>query len=361
VTTEPGLYAVILAGGGGTRLWPLSRQRQPKHLLHLHDEQTLLAQTYARVKPLIPPDRLMVITVAEHAQAARNELPAVPASNFVIEPEGRGTGPCIGLMAALIRKRDPDAVMISLHADHAIQDEEGFRSVLSAAVETARVGHLVTLGITPTCPETGYGYIERGDRLDQARGHDVYRVQRFTEKPDLEKACSFVDSGRYFWNSGIFVWQVSAILERFRRLRPQLYAQLMEIEPALGTPQQAEAMQRVWPAMQGVSIDVSIMEVADDVVVIPADVGWSDVGCWDSVASLLPTDADGNVAEGEHVALDCQDTYIHSSDRLVAAVGLRGMVIIETEDAVLVCPKGRAQEVKNIVEKLRRQGREQYL
>jgi mannose-1-phosphate guanylyltransferase len=361
VTTEPSLYAVILAGGGGTRLWPLSRQRLPKHLLPLHNERTLLSQTYARVQPLIAPDHLMVITVAEHAQAARDELPTVPASNFVIEPEGRGTGPCVGLMAALIRKRDPAAVMISLHADHAIEDQDGFRNLLRAALEAAQAGHLVTLGVVPTSPETGYGYIERGERLAPARGQDVYRVRRFTEKPDLEKACSFVDSGCYFWNSGIFVWQVSTILEQFRRLQPQLYAQLMEIEPALGTPRQAEVMQRMWPAMRSVSIDVGIMERADDVVVIPAKIGWSDVGCWSSVACLLPADGDGNVAEGEHVALDCQGTYIHSSHRLVAALGLRDMVIIETEDAVLVCPKDRAQEVKQIVEKLRKEGREQYL
>ena len=361
MTTEPGLYAVILAGGGGTRLWPLSRQRQPKHLLSLYNDHTLLAQTYARVSPLISPDHLLVITVAEHASAALGELPMVPSSNIVIEPEGRGTGPCVGLMAMLIHKLDPHAVMISLHADHAIENEEGFRSVLQSAVAAAQAGHLVTLGVTPTCPETGYGYIERGDRLVQTGGHEVFRVQRFTEKPDLARARSFVESGRYFWNSGIFVWQVATVLDEFRRQQPQLHAHLLELEPALGTPQQAAAMRRVWPAMQSVSIDVGIMEGAGDVVVLPADVGWSDVGCWSSVASLLASDEGGNVAEGEHIALDCQDTYIRSSGRLVAALGLRGMVVIETEDAVLVCPKERAQEVKKIVEQLRREGRDRYL
>jgi len=361
VTSQPALYAVILAGGGGTRLWPLSRQRQPKHLLPLYGDDTMLAQTYARVAPLIPPDRLLVITGADHAEAARDELPTMPSANFVIEPEGRGTGPCVGLMAALIRKRDPGAVMISLHADHAIQKEDAFRDVLRAAVEAALAGHLVTLGITPTAPETGYGYIERNDCLGQAQGHEVLRVQRFTEKPDAETARSFVDCGRYLWNSGIFVWQVSTILEHFRRLQPQLYAQLMEIEPALGTPRQTELLQRIWPTMRSVSIDVGIMEKADDVVVIPADVGWSDVGCWSSVAGMLPADGDGNVNEGEHVTLDCHNTYIHSSGRLVAALGLDDMVVIETEDAILVCPKDRAQDVKKIVEKLKGEGKEQYL
>nr|MBC7246001.1 NTP transferase domain-containing protein [Chloroflexota bacterium] len=360
-STQSPLYGVILAGGGGTRLWPLSRMKQPKHLLALYSDDTMLAQTCARVQPLIPNDHLMVITVAEHAQAVRDELPTIPSANFVVEPIGRGTAPCIGLMALLIHKRDPDAIMISLHADHVVEDEQGFRRALRAAVRTAEDDHLITLGIQPTYPETGYGYIERGALLGRVGDQDVYRVERFTEKPDLGIACSFVQSGRYFWNSGIFVWKVSAILREMRRLLPELYAQLMELEPVLDTPKQAEAIERIWPTVRSVSIDVGIMERASDVVVIPADFGWSDVGCWSSVASLLPADNEGNVVQGEQIVLDCKDTFVYSSGRLVAVLGLQGMIVIDAGDAVLVCPKERAQDVKKVVEELKRQGKGQYL
>ncbi len=358
---RPAVYAVVLAGGGGTRLWPLSRIHQPKHLLSLCSEHTLLRETCARVEPLVPADRLMAITVADHVREVRDQLHGVPPENIVVEPEGRSTGPCVGLMATLVHKRDPDAIMISLHADHAIRDTEGFRGVLRAAIAAAADGHLVTLGIVPTHPATGYGYIRRGDGMGQAEGHDVYRVERFTEKPDADTAQSFVQTGRYFWNSGIFVWQVSVILSEIRRLMPTLYAQLMEIKPALGTPRQTEVLERVWRDVRPVPVDIGIMERAQDVVVVPADIGWSDVGCWTSVADLSQADAHGNVAQGEHVVVDCHDTLVYSSGRLVAALGLEGMVVVETEDAVLVCPKERAQDVKKIVEQLKREAREKYL
>jgi mannose-1-phosphate guanylyltransferase len=310
---------------------------------------------------VIPAERTMVITVAEHVQAVLDDLPEIAPENIVVEPEGRSTGPCVGLMATLIHKRDPEAIMVSLHADHVVQDQEGFRGVLRAAIRAAGHGHLVTLGIVPTGPDTGYGYIRRGDWLGEAKGQDVYRVERFTEKPDPDTAASFVRSGRYYWNSGIFVWKVSVILAEIRRLMPALYAQLMEIRPALDTPWQAEVLDRVWRDVRPVPVDIGIMEQAEDVVVIPADIGWSDVGCWTSVADHLPADAKGNVIEGEHIVLDCQDTLIHSSHRLVAALGLSGIVVIETGDAVLVCPKERVQEVKRIVQELKRSGREEYL
>ena len=355
------VYAVVLAGGGGTRLWPLSRMQQPKHLLHLCSEHSMLWQTFARVRPLVPRQNLMAITVAEHAGAVLREVPDIPEENVVAEPAGRSTGPCVGLMALLIRKRDPGAVMVSLAADHAIGDEEGFRSVLWAALRAAEEGHLVTLGIVPDRPETGYGYIERGGLLEQVAGHNVYRVVRFAEKPDHDTAESFLRTGRYLWNASIFVWKVSAILAEIERLLPELHAQLVEIEPALGTPQQAEVIERVWRDVRPVSIDVGVMEKANDVVVVPADIGWSDVGCWTSVADLAVTDADGNVTEGETVFLDCKDTYILSSGRLIAALGLQGIVIIETGDAVLVCPKERAQDVRKIVERLRLEDKDKYL
>jgi len=357
----PDVYAVILAGGGGTRLWPLSRLAQPKHLLCLCGEDTMLHQTYARVLPLIPPERMMSVTVAGHGETVRAQLPAIPPSNIVVEPQGRSTGPCVGLMATLIHKRDPDAIMVSLHADHAVEDEDGFRRVLQAAIEAAEAGHLVTLGIVPTEAATGYGYVGRGELLGRVGGHPVYVVERFTEKPDVATASTFVGSGRYFWNSGIFVWKVSRVLGEFRRLRPRLHAQLMAIQPALDTPRQSEAVARAWADVEPISVDEGIMEGAQDVVVIPADIGWNDVGCWTAVADQSTANGDGNVLTGECVVVDCRDTFVHSSGRLVAAMGLEGIVIVETPDAVLVCPRERAQDVKTIVDRLRAEGKQQYL
>ncbi len=359
--SQPALYAVILAGGGGTRLWPLSRQQQPKHLLPVCSDESMLAQTWQRLQPLVPPERVLVITVQGQAETTCAELNDIPAGNVMIEPAGRGTAPCIGLAALWIQRAHPDAVMIVLPADHAIQDGAGFRGVLHAAVDAALQGHLVTLGIVPSGPETGYGYIHRGELLAQDNGHSVYRVQRFTEKPDLPTATAFLETGQYYWNSGIFIWKASAILNEIRQHLPELHAQLMHIRLALGTRDQAQAIARAWDKLRAISVDVGIMERAQDVVVIPADVGWSDVGSWTSVAELQPHDERGNVLLGEHIVLDSDNTYVRSSHRLVAAVGLRDMVIVETDDAVLVCPKQRVQDVKKIVELLKQQGKEKYL
>ena len=359
--SEPSLYAVVLAGGGGTRLWPLSRQQQPKHLLPVCGDDSMLSQTWERLRPLVPIKRLLVLTVADQVEAAVAELSGIPAENIVVEPVGRGTAPCVGLAAFWIQRQDPDAVMIVLPADHAVQDQAGFRDVLLSAIECALQGHLVTLGIVPTGPETGYGYIHRGQPLSQIDNHPVYRVQRFTEKPDLSTATAFLQTGQYYWNSGIFIWQASVILDEICQQLPGLYARLMQIQPVLGRPEQAETIAQVWPKLQTISVDVGIMEHAQDVVVIPADIGWSDVGCWTSVANLQPHDKRGNVLQGEHLVLDSDNIYVRSGDRLVVAIGLRDLVIIDTKDAVLVCGKDRVQDVKKIVEQLKAQGKETFL
>ena len=355
------VYAVVLAGGGGTRLWPLSRVHKPKHVLNLCGDKTLLAETFARVRPMIADDHLMAITVADHADALRKQVPYLLPQNVVIEPMGRSTAPCIALMAALIAKSDPDAIMVSLAADHAVEDVEAFRSVVEAAIQAAAMGHLVTLGIVPDSPETGYGYIERGGLLTRLAGHNVYHVARFTEKPDQAMAEAFLQTGRYFWNASIFAWRVSSILAEVRKWLPSLHRGVMSVQPALATAGQQEALARVWESITPISIDVGVMEKADGVVVVPADIGWSDVGCWTSVAKLAQPDGEGNVIEGQGMVLDCEGTYIRSSGRLVAALGLQGMIVVDTDDAVLVCPKDRAQDVRKLVDLLKREGKDDYL
>jgi mannose-1-phosphate guanylyltransferase len=358
---EVELYAVIMAGGVGTRLWPRSRQNMPKQFLDIVAENTMLQDTFLRIEPLIPPDRVFVITNGTCAPVVWEQIPWLPRENVIVEPAGRNTAPCIGLTALYLRQLDPEGVMIVLPADHLIREAAHFLEALKVVAQVAQDDYLVTMGIQPDWPHTGYGYIQRGDSLRQIGQHSVYKVARFTEKPDEATAQRFLDSGQYYWNSGMFGWKVSAILEAIGTHLPALRAQLMTIEAALGSQREREVMEEVWRGVESISIDYGVMERADNVAVIPMDVGWSDVGSWATVAELLPKDAEGNVVVGKHIGIDTTGSLLYSSGRLIATIGLKDIVVVDTGDVVLICPKARAQEVKDLVGELRRKQKDEYL
>ncbi len=355
-------YALIMAGGVGSRLWPLSRQKSPKQVLPLMGDHSMFMMAVERLQPLMSPEDVLVVVGEEQVDLLKAEGAGIPDRNYVIEPAGRGTAPAIALSAIALRQRDPEAIMAVLTADHFIGDDEGFCEVLKAACEVAAQDHLVTLGITPSSPSTGYGYIERGRFLMNANGFTAYQVRAFREKPDLVTAKHFVTSGRHSWNSGMFVWKVARFLDELSRTMPEFYGQLLTIEAALGTADYDRVLREVWQDVQTQTVDYGVMEKARDVAVIPAEFGWNDVGSWATLLEILANDEYGNVIRrAEHVGVETSNTLVFGHDRLVATIGLHDMIVIDTGDAVLVCPKDRAQDVKKIVDDLKKTGRTQYL
>lgn len=350
------MYIVILAGGSGTRFWPLSRTRTPKQLMSVFGGKSMLQRTVERVLPLNP-ERILVVTnriqVAETARQLKEY--GTDRISIVAEPAARNTAPAIGLAAAIIERQDPTAVMAVLPADHYISDEETFRTTLLQAAEIAGAWSLVTLGIVPTGPETGYGYIE----ADAVSGSAVLPVRRFVEKPDRAKALEFLAAGNFYWNSGMFVWRADVILDRIRSHMPALSAGLSVLAVPENIDRLAameEQVAKLYAGLEGQSIDYGVMEKAEGVKVIPASFGWSDVGSWSALPELLPADANGNVLmdAGQLVALDARNCLVRSGDRLVALVGVEDLVVVDTDDALLVCPRQRAQDVKQITEELLR-------
>jgi len=354
-------YAVIMAGGSGTRLWPLSRKSTPKQALKLIGDRTMFQHAVDRLAPLFTPDRIFVVTNAAMAEVLRPQTADIPAENFILEPVGRDSAPAAGLAAVRLLKRDPNAIMVILTADHYITDTAQFRAALAAAGQVADTGAIVTLGIKPTYPATGFGYIQLGESQVIVDGFRVYRSGGFKEKPDLGTAVRFLEEGRYAWNSGMFVWRAARLMAEFEAQMPDSYAALTRIGDALGTPDADRVLAEAWSATRKVSIDYGIMEHAADVSVIPVDIGWSDIGSWGALLDVLPGGEQGNVVDGQFLAVDTQGCYVHGGDRLVATIGLKDIIIVDTPDALLVCPRARSEEVKELVNRLVAQGMSEYL
>jgi mannose-1-phosphate guanylyltransferase len=343
------LYALVLAGGSGTRLWPHSRSRKPKQFLALGNGGTMLQETVARSAELLAPEHVYVATNAGYVPLVAEQLPAVPPANILAEPAGRGTAPCIGLAALHLRRRDPDAVMVVLSADHAIAHPDRLNAALAAAAAIAQSGHLVTLGVLPTAPSTGYGYIQQGDALQHVKGQAAYRVRSFAEKPDRARAEAYLAGGDYFWNAGIFIWRADRILQELAAHRPVLAHALSLIDQAIDTPAYDSVLASVWNEIENVAIDIAVMERTGYAAVIPVDLGWSDVGDWAALADTLPQDEAGNAVIGSHIGVDTRNSLIFGNGRVVATIGVADLVIVDTHDALLICPRDRAQDVKTMV------------
>jgi mannose-1-phosphate guanylyltransferase len=347
-------YAMIMAGGGGTRLWPMSRQDTPKQLLPLIEDDSMFKVSVRRLAPLFEPDHIYVVTGRMYFDAMHNDVPEIPLTNFIIEPYGRDTAPAAALGLSVIHQRDPQAVVAVLTADHHITQKERFRDVLKTAYELANENYIVTLGLAPTYPATGFGYIRQGELLKQLNGFQSYRSLGFTEKPDEATARQFIGSGEYTWNSGMFIWKTATALREFQRQQPEMYEQFQTIAQVVDTEQFEDTLESIWDNIRKISLDFAVMENAENMVVIPVDIGWNDVGSWSALFEVLKLDKNGNHFKGRspvNVIMDTRNTLIYS-DKLTVTIGVENMIVVETPDALLLCHKDRTQDVKEVVNKL---------
>lgn len=347
------INVLIMAGGKGERFWPASREKKPKQLLNLTGGGTMIQETVRRIRELTDPGHIFIITNSLCAPAIGEQLPEIPAANIIVEPEGRNTAPCIGLAALFVDRLDPEGVMLVLPSDHVIGDEPEFRRLLAQGAEVAqKTEGIVTLGITPDRPETGYGYIAMG--VSSPRYPGVFTVERFEEKPNKEKAAQFFQSGRYLWNGGIFIWKVSTIRQLIARLMPGLDRGLAVIESAIGSDTYEQTLAEEYGKFEKISVDYGIMEKAPEVYVIPSEIGWDDVGSWSALARLMPKDDQGNAAVGRYIGIDSSGNIISNPTKLVAMLGIDDLIVVETEDGILVAKKEREQEIRSILVELRK-------
>ena len=366
MSPNPHLYAVILAGGSGTRFWPLSRHLYPKQLLRIMGGETLIQQTMRRVVGCVSADQVLISTNSLQAESIRFQLAEwkdALQNSFLLEPEGRNTAPAIALAACRVMESDPDGIMLVLPADHVIKEDSRFQASVSLATQLADDGHLVTFGVKPIRPETGYGYIQpnRRVRLGSRRSLIGHPVARFVEKPDAPTAQRYLRSGNYYWNSGMFVWRASVILDELARHQPALMRSVKALASKAKPNSVSEEFARAYKQLPSISIDHGVMERSSRAAVIPVAFTWSDVGNWSSLEEVAPLDRAGNVVSGKVVDFDSRNSVLYADQRVVATIGLSDMIVVDTADATLVCPKSRAQDVKQVVELLKKQGAPEHL
>ena len=352
--------ALIMAGGRGERFWPRSRRNLPKQFLSLTDDgKTMIQLTVERILPLVKMEDIYIATNKNYRDLVRSQLPEIPEENILCEPVGRNTAPCIGLGAAHIGKKYEDALMLVLPSDHLIKFNNMFLSALRAACQVAGEGDiLVTLGITPTYPETGYGYIKFNPHATMGA---AYEVERFVEKPSLEVATEYLETEEYLWNSGMFIWKLSSIWKNLGKYMPETCSRLKTIAAAIGTPEEETVLEREFAAMPSVSIDYGIMEKAEHIYTIPGTFGWDDVGSWLAVERIKKTNEDGNVVNGNVITIDTHNCIIQGKGKLIASVGLRDLIIVDTDDAILICEKHKAGDIRKVTENLKICNRDEYL
>jgi len=359
------VYIVIMAGGGGTRFWPWSREKRPKQILPILSDRPMIWETVERVRPFAPAEKIFIVTARSQAKELHRQVPQIPPGNILMEPQGKNTAPCLCLAAVHIQKRDPEAVMVALPADHFIGNQRGFLRTLKAGARfAADQDFLITLGVRPTEPETGFGYIQEGTLLGKDGGIQIFKAKAFREKPAQKKAVAYLRRGDYFWNSGIFIWRITVFWEAMKKFLPAVYQAMMTFQPSLGTGRERRVLERVYSGIQPISVDYGIMERADNVAVMEAQFSWNDVGSWGALGKLWQRDKKGNALNKENkkiLLIDSSGCLIRGEEKLIAVIGLQDLIVVEAGNALLVCPKERSQEVRRILEELRKKGWTEYL
>ena len=361
------LYAAILCGGGGKRLWPRSRIKKPKQFVKLFGKETIFQETVKRIKPLISPSKILVITNFDYVDEVREQAPEIPKENIIAEPQARNTALAMGVGAVYVKTRDPGGVIINLASDHLIKNTKEFRRRMLIAAKAASLGdYLLTVGIRPQFPHTGYGYIQVKREVARIDGEPIFKVERFTEKPNLATAKKFLKTGHYYWNANLYTWRAEAALKAFKRHVPKIARGLEKIEKAIGTKSEKKILKEVYEDVENISIDYAISEKAKNMLMVVGDFDWSDIGDWKVVYDLGKKDKNGNVIikhgeEGEHLGIDTKNCLVHFDDELIATVGVENLIIVDAGNLILVCNKDKAQDVKKIVQELKQRGKKKYL